>query len=320
MGIGLMLPWAIGYSTLPLIAFYIPQWNHLQIAISAPLPIFMVAYYFIPECPRWLLSKGKVNEAYKILERGARINGKSAPALQLENLGDAPKLESKEEKATLLDLFRTPNLRKNTLLQYFNWFTTTFIYYGLTLNLESLIPGNIYVNYAISGVIEIPAYFTCILILHYFGLRRPLSFMFISSFVLLMISTVLEEDGSAMMIVAALGKFGIICVFAIIYLHAAEIFPTVVRTTGLGTCSMFGRFGSMLAPMVGRELGRVNPIAAIMIFAFMSLFAGIFTLWLPETKGIKTTDTIEEGEAMGKGQKVCICCSKAQNAANEEHC
>ena len=45
------------------------------------------------------------------------------------------------KKVTFLDLFRTPNLRKNTLIQYFNWFTTTFVYYGLTLNADTLIPG-----------------------------------------------------------------------------------------------------------------------------------------------------------------------------------
>jgi len=36
----------------------------------------------------------------------------------------------------------------------------------------------------------------------------------------------------AMMVVISLGKFGITGVFAIIYLHAAELFPTVLRSTG----------------------------------------------------------------------------------------
>ena len=36
----------------------------------------------------------------------------------------------------------------------------------------------------------------------------------------------------AMMIIITLGKFGITGVFAIIYLHAAELFPTVLRSTG----------------------------------------------------------------------------------------
>ena len=103
-----------------------------------------------------------------------------------------------------------------------------------------------------------------------------------------------------MLTVITLGKFGIICVFAIIYLHAAELFPTVLRTTGMGSASMFARVGSMLAPVVGRELGKTNPQATISIFAFLSMIAGVFTLWLPETRGLKMIDTIEEAEALGK--------------------
>ena len=63
---------------------------------------------------------------------------------------------------------------------------------------------------------------------------------------------------------------------------------------------MFGRVGSMLAPIVGRELGKTNPQATITIFAFLSMIAGVFTLWLPETRGLKMIDTIEEAEALGK--------------------
>ncbi len=34
--------------------------------------------------------------------------------------------------------------------------------------------------------------------------------------------------------------------FAIIYLYSTELFPTNVRTTGLGICSMIGRLGAIL--------------------------------------------------------------------------
>ena len=78
-GIGLMFPWATGYSVLPWIAYAIPSWWKLQLVMSAPLPIFLVMYFFIPECPRWLLAKGRINEAKIILEKAVRINGHSWP-------------------------------------------------------------------------------------------------------------------------------------------------------------------------------------------------------------------------------------------------
>ena len=48
-----------------------------------------------------------------------------------------------------------------------------------------------------------------------------------------------------------IGKFCISASFAIVYVYSAEVFPTVLRTTGVGSSSMFARFGSILAPYVG---------------------------------------------------------------------
>ena len=154
-----------------------------------------------------------------------------------------------------------------------------------------------------SGLIEIPSYAICLVVLHYFGRRIPLALMYLSSSLLLLVTIGISENPTAMLIVVSMGKMGIIGVFGIIYLHAAEIFPTVVRSTGLGTSSICGRIGSMLAPIVGRELGKINPAASIVIFAILSFLAGVLTLWLPETKGLKMADTIAEGEALGKNQK-----------------
>jgi OCT family organic cation transporter-like MFS transporter 4/5 len=46
------------------------------------------------------------------------------------------------------------------------------------------------------------------------------------------------------------GKFGISSAFSIIYVFSAELFPTVVRTIGVGAGSMAARLGGLLAPFV----------------------------------------------------------------------
>ena len=47
-----------------------------------------------------------------------------------------------------------------------------------------------------------------------------------------------------------LGKCGGSAAFNTVFNYTAEIYPTAVRTTALGICSMAGRFGGILAPLV----------------------------------------------------------------------
>lgn len=53
-------------------------------------------------------------------------------------------------KVRVLDLFRTKNIRKISLVLYILWFSLYLVYYGLVLNLSN-IGGNIYINTIISG-------------------------------------------------------------------------------------------------------------------------------------------------------------------------
>lgn len=313
IGIGFEFPWALAYTVLPGVAYNVRNWANLQLVISVPPIVLIIVYFFLPESPRWLLANGKVEEAKVILEKAAKRNGRTWPKdFHLVSTSKAHlEVDTDEPKASVIDLFRTPNLRKNTLIQYFNWFTASFVYYGLTFDSGTIVPGNIYINFLVGGIIEFPAYMLCLVILYFIGRRLPLAFMYFLGGVALLL-TLAMPAGQAVLGMASLGKFGIICAFAIIYVHAAELFPTVVRNTGLGSSSSFARIGSMLAPVIGRELGRVDRNLTIIIFAACSLIAGCLTLFLPETKNQKLPDSIEEGEEFGSDDSVFDMCKRKQ--------
>src|SRR5699024_6106409 len=66
---------------------------------------------------------------------------------------------------------------------------------------------------------------------------------------------------------AILGKCNISGSFALIYVYAVEIFPTVLRISGLGLCSVFARIGGMSAPYL-LQLVSPSSVFAVLILTF----------------------------------------------------
>ena len=79
IGIGIEFPWALGYSVLPAIAYAVPHWSYLQLTISAPLALFILITFILPESPRWLLTKGRLEDAEDVLDRAVEVNGGQWP-------------------------------------------------------------------------------------------------------------------------------------------------------------------------------------------------------------------------------------------------
>ena len=61
----------------------------------------------------------------------------------------------------------------------------------------------------------------------------------------------ISDMNIGVVILAMLGKFCISASYAIIYVFSAELFPTVVRTIGVGSGSFCARIGGILAPQIG---------------------------------------------------------------------
>lgn len=46
------------------------------------------------------------------------------------------------------------------------------------------------------------------------------------------------------------GKFGVTSAFCVVYAVTSELFPTVIRNTAMGCCSMAARVGTIISPFV----------------------------------------------------------------------
>lgn len=62
-----------------LVAYYKQDWQTLQQIMSGLVLGMLLLWYFIPESPRWLLSKNKHVEAISVLTNGALLNRNPLP-------------------------------------------------------------------------------------------------------------------------------------------------------------------------------------------------------------------------------------------------
>lgn len=98
---------------------------------------------------------GREKEALRILEKAARWNGRDVTAIKelVQRLRPDREVQKSDKKATLADLMRTPNLRRNTLALFVVWFLAGLTFYGFSQSL-SKVAGNIFVTTVIVGETE----------------------------------------------------------------------------------------------------------------------------------------------------------------------
>ncbi|CAG7786230.1 unnamed protein product [Allacma fusca] len=128
-------------------------------------------------------------------------------------------------------------------------------------------------------------------------------------FMLCLVSCILSAIGSLhshlhMLVIISIivAKFAVTLTFLVIYMQAAEIFPTQLRTTGSGFASTVGCGVSIMAPYM-IYLGKFNVSLPYLFLAAMSLIGMISTAFLPETLDQSLPETIEEAVQFGQGEK-----------------
>lgn len=192
--------YTFGLMILALITYLVRDWMYLALATSAPFVLYYFYWFFLPESPRWLLARGKLEEASKVLESLARINNKELPTSfkqQLKQRMLCKRTLSEEEaykrRPACSDLLASPNMRLKTLLITLNWFANEVVYVGLSYYGPSL-GSNEYISFFLSSAVEIPSCFACWLVMDRWGRRWPLCLCMIISGVSC-IATVLLPSG-----------------------------------------------------------------------------------------------------------------------------
>ena len=308
--------YSFGYIMLPIVFQVIPDYRVIQTSVAC-FELFMLCLliFVVPESPRWLLTHSRFKEAHDSISVAAKKKGaisqeevnKKFASLK-ENTIKELQEQNKSKRSTLLDVLKIPRLRQLSLILYFTWFSHSFIYYGSIFNISNM-GGDIFTNFIIFGVSYTISNALLLILLKRFGRRPLLIFMtFLEAFAFFgMFITSFSEEKSWWYIrvfFAFLAVIGVSCGFNTIYIYTTETFPTTMRQISIGTCSVFARVGSGIAPFM-KELTNVTHLSVSMtIFGLLALMNAFLVLHVPETKGKQLPDTLLQTAANCEREKV----------------
>lgn len=239
---------ALGEVILGIIAYFIRDWRLLFQILYIPTILFISYYWLIPDSVRWLMVKGRNEEAIKILQRIGKINKKKLSKISIQEILDQKlKLPSVQKCESDFRAFINSSLLTRLVICMFIWMTNALVYYGLNLN-SMLIEGSEHLNFILVCAIEIPAYILNNFLSRQVGRRWTIFASLLICGISVFSSGLLSDYPWIKLFLFLVGKFAIALSFVTTYVFTTELFPTNLRHRCIGLCSMFGNVGAMVAP------------------------------------------------------------------------
>jgi sugar porter (SP) family MFS transporter len=297
---GILLSYSVNYL---LTAAGPANWRWMFASAAVPSVFFFLTLLFIPESPRWLMQKGREEDAERLL---AQIVGRQAATAEIAAIRAA----ISEESGDLLD----PTFRKALivaiLIALFSQFTgiNTIIYYGSLVFLEH-VPHQtastaLWAN-VIIGAINFAATIVGMLLIDRSG-RKPLLMSAYAGMAVSLIAVSAAIHFQAAGLIVLMFVLTYVAFFAIgvgtgTWVVMSEICPTRVRGRAMSVATVFLWCGTLLVTLTFLSLVNLFTAAgAFLLYAAVSI-AALLVVWrkVPETKG----STLEEIEKWWLTQK-----------------
>jgi putative MFS transporter len=264
-------------------------WQWMFIMGAVPALVALVLRRFCPESPRWLASKGRLDEADEVLTNIERIvsRGGAQPLPPMPDISVQPLAQETRWQ----ELFQGRYLSR-TLFVWVLWMSSYIISYGLQGWIPTLYR-EVYhltlqqsLNYAIAAPAgSVLGSLICALMIDRTGRR----YWFMGAFFLVAAGLV------QLWAVGAGTAFGMLLGYGFcsmwlgsinmsIFLYTAEIYPTRMRALGVSWASFWLRVGATVGPLiVGFALPRYGISGVFLVFSIFALTGCVAAIFITET-------------------------------------
>jgi MFS transporter, putative metabolite:H+ symporter len=232
-------------------------WRIAQIVTALPIVMLLWWRRSLPESPRFLLAKGRREEAEQVVAAMERDVEKATgplppvPEAAVEPATQTPKVGL----LTALRFLWSRAMARRTAVIWTIWFVITFSYYGFfswipTLLVERGITVTRSFEFSIIIYLsQIPGYFSAAWLTERLDRKHTIALYLCGSAVSAFWLSQTDAPWSITLAGAVLSFF-LNGTYAGLYSYTPEVFPTWIRASGTGLASAFGRVGSILAPTI----------------------------------------------------------------------
>ncbi|OEL15651.1 Organic cation/carnitine transporter 2 [Dichanthelium oligosanthes] len=313
----------VGFLSLPALGYTFREasWRNMYLWTSVPSLCYSVLLYFLAqESPRWLLVRGRKQDAIETLQQIASLNGNSitssfsmlqACTMHVEDDGDAGGAGG--AFATLRTMWERPWALRRLAAIMTTSFGVGMVYYGMPLNVGSL-GTNLYLSVTYNALAELPSAILSLAFIGTINRRSTVVALTAAAGVFSLMCVVIPEGSAARMAAELLSFFATITAFNLILIYSIELFPTSVRNSAVGLVRQALVLGGVAAPVLV-ALGRERTFWSFGVFGLCIGCLGLFAACLPETRGRSMSDTMEEEEDKEKEEAAAAAVTSCTGAA-----
>jgi putative MFS transporter len=300
--VGLMVTGQIGTILVPIFG-----WQSLFLIGGIPGLILAFFLYRLPESPRWLISKGRLDEARTAIENAEASAQKKYPDFKPSDpkarplLTDPPALKNVAETTEprrWMELL-SPVFRGRTIIAWALWASAFFVANSLNNWMPTLYHtvyeldlGSALRAASMTNVAQVVILLICAFCIDRIGRRNWAVASFIIGGLLLAALAFGAKDNLVLVIILATLAYGIVgSINAVLYLYTPEIYPTRMRALGTGIATSWLRLASAVGPaLVGYMVTRQGIGAVFTMFAIVAAIGALAATQMIETRGRKLED------------------------------